>query len=100
MVRCHFNFKRLPKSTHAKIDFLFLKFTFFALYFSVIDHCQSEPCKNGQCINQVGAFICKCNAGYTGKTCNEGNIIISNTFKYKQAICICHYLYLLQCKSL
>ena len=38
----------------------------------VIDNCKSSPCQNGECLNQVGGFTCKCNPGYTGKTCHEG----------------------------
>ena len=38
--------------------------------FTDINDCASQPCKNnGTCKDQVNSFICDCNEGYTGLTC-------------------------------
>jgi hypothetical protein len=42
----------------------------------ISNECLSSPCDvNGECTNNVGSFICKCNIGYSGNgfTC-EGKI--------------------------
>lgn len=36
-----------------------------------VSSCQSNPCINGQCVDMSGDFVCNCNTGYTGKTCNQ-----------------------------
>ncbi|XP_065196396.1 sushi, von Willebrand factor type A, EGF and pentraxin domain-containing protein 1-like [Sycon ciliatum] len=36
------------------------------------DECMSKPClNNATCINQVGAFQCRCRAGFTGDRCQS-----------------------------
>jgi len=41
-----------------------------------VNECNSTPCKNGgTCINTVGNYECKCKPGYTGKHCNQGNLL-------------------------
>nr|XP_034315266.1 neurogenic locus notch homolog protein 2-like [Crassostrea gigas] len=40
--------------------------------FQDVDECQNDPCRNGAtCTNTPGSFTCTCNAGWTGKVCNE-----------------------------
>ena len=53
-------------------EMLFLLLLFF---FSDIDKCKSSPCKNGGgCVNEQGNYTCTCNAGFTGKLCEKGNV--------------------------
>ena len=45
------------------------------LFFSDINECSSNPCKNGgTCFDQVNSFRCVCQAGYAGKTCQTGYV--------------------------
>ena len=38
-----------------------------------IDECASSPCQNNAtCIDDVGGYICDCQAGYTGQHCQTG----------------------------
>ena len=49
--------------------------------FSDVDECKSPPCKNGGiCENGKGNFTCECNAGFTGKLCEKGNVTTQNAF--------------------
>lgn len=34
-----------------------------------INECASNPCVNGDCIDQVGDYSCHCRLPYTGKNC-------------------------------
>ena len=36
-----------------------------------IDKCQPNPCKNGVCNNVPNGTVCICDAGYTGKLCDD-----------------------------
>ena len=38
-------------------------------HFTEIDECSSDPCVNGQCVEQRGAYTCECDVGYTGEQC-------------------------------
>lgn len=43
-----------------------------------INECQSNPCINGNCIDQINQFHCNCFGGYTGKICSEGLFYYKN----------------------
>lgn len=40
-------------------------------------NCDSDPCKNGKCIDlyQKTAYQCECNAGWEGKNCNHKSLL-------------------------
>lgn len=38
-----------------------------------LQECTPKTCKNGHCI---GESECKCNKGYMGKLCQEGNVLL------------------------
>ena len=41
--------------------------------FLVVDECAAKPCKNdGSCLLGVDGFICDCNKGFSGETCETG----------------------------
>ena len=40
-----------------------------------INECGSMPCMNGQCIDGVNGYECRCNAGYTGVMCETSKLI-------------------------
>ncbi len=48
------------------------------LMFTVdIDECLSSPCaNNGTCDDEVGNFICDCQQGFTGETCEVGRLLL------------------------
>ena len=33
--------------------------------------CDSNPCKNGQCLGGIDDFYCLCDVNWKGKTCDE-----------------------------
>ena len=42
-------------------------------YLVELDECLSKPCEhNGKCENLVNEFLCHCESGYTGTTCQIG----------------------------
>ena len=44
---------------------------------SAVDPCDSAPCLSGAtCTGGVDTFTCDCVAGYTGDTCETGNLAI------------------------
>ncbi len=40
--------------------------------FAEIDECDSSPCLNGQCEDQVNGYDCICQPGWTGTLCDVG----------------------------
>ncbi|KAI3383429.1 hypothetical protein SNEBB_005763 [Seison nebaliae] len=36
-----------------------------------IDPCQSQPCKNGECMSTDNSFICSCSPNFSGELCEE-----------------------------
>ena len=65
---CHFQLK-IHVSIVNNSRILPLKF------FSEIDNCASRPCLNGATCNDfVNMFICDCLPGYTGTSCEIGNL--------------------------
>ncbi|XP_041453703.1 protein eyes shut homolog [Lytechinus variegatus] len=36
-----------------------------------IDECESSPCANGTCIDEVNGYTCDCTPGWTGKLCAQ-----------------------------
>lgn len=48
--------------------------TSLLLPFADRDDCSPNPCEHGgACADQINDFICTCAAGYTGKSCENGN---------------------------
>ena len=44
---------------------------------SIVNPCDSSPCKNGAtCENYRNTFLCDCAEGFEGDTCEEGKVII------------------------
>ena len=46
------------------------------LYRLDIDECASDPCVNGNCIDEPNGYTCSCTAGWTGLHCAAGNPLI------------------------
>ena len=46
---------------------------------SFVDACSPNPCKNGGACNRAanGGFTCYCANGYSGTTCQTGNVLWS-----------------------
>ena len=42
-------------------------------FLSDADECESSPCINGTCIDQLNSFHCICQPGFSGKNCEIGN---------------------------
>eukprot|EP00033_Pygsuia_biforma_P000455 GCRY01000541.1.p1 GENE.GCRY01000541.1~~GCRY01000541.1.p1 ORF type:complete len:2029 (-),score=233.72 GCRY01000541.1:154-6240(-) len=41
-------------------------------YCSNIDDCASDPCQNGgECVDEIGGFVCVCAEGFSGTTCDN-----------------------------
>ena len=36
-----------------------------------VDDCVGSPCRNGECIDGVNSYECKCVPGYQGKNCEN-----------------------------
>ena len=65
-----------------------MKLIFFILYLFLeeIDECNSDPCVNGVCSDEIDAFSCACNDGYQGPVC--GGQYIKKTFLLNPKKCI------------
>ena len=37
-----------------------------------LNECEGEPCVNGECVDAVGTFYCKCPSGFAGENCQSG----------------------------
>ena len=43
-----------------------------------INECSSNPCRNSAtCIDHINEFVCECSAGFTGESCEQGNVLDS-----------------------
>jgi hypothetical protein len=56
--------------------YIVLSFTFSVFQFIDIDDCVGRPCVNGECIDGVNSYQCRCKPGYEGTNCEEGTKII------------------------
>ena len=36
------------------------------------NECESNPCIHGTCEDSIGTYVCECEAGYTGHSCEVG----------------------------
>ena len=43
---------------------------------SEVDHCESNPCIHGNCENHPDIYVCKCDHGWSGENCDQGNKLI------------------------
>ena len=42
-----------------------------------VDECASAPCRNGgRCLDDIDAYICKCQAGFRGHNCDIGMCVL------------------------
>ena len=57
--------------------------------FSDVDDCASSPCHNeGQCVDGINQYTCKCIAGWTGVVCEIGKLLNHEKhFIHLMAIC-------------
>lgn len=37
-----------------------------------VDECESSPCVQGNCTDQVDGYVCECFPGYRGPNCDTG----------------------------
>lgn len=51
-----------------------------------IDECESSPCVQGNCTDQVNGYLCKCIPGYIGVNCDTGKLSIL-MMKYLRFLC-------------
>ena len=43
---------------------------------NAVDHCESNPCRNGAtCTNEGDGFKCRCAPGFRGRTCDTGKFL-------------------------
>jgi protein crumbs len=48
-----------------------------------INECESSPCVQGICVDNIGGYVCECNEGFEGERCN---IDIDECERYKPCI--------------
>ena len=50
----------------------------YAYFFSARSPCASQPCKNDAVCKDISEteYTCECVAGWTGKLCDQGNLLI------------------------
>ena len=58
-------------------------------FFSVdINDCEDSPCQNGgKCIDGQNSYHCQCPAGYTGKHCEHGMVVVLSLFNMYGECC-------------
>ena len=39
-----------------------------------IDHCQSNPCKHGDCTSSPEGYVCDCDKSWEGTNCDQKGI--------------------------
>ena len=44
----------------------------YPLYISGSKECSSNPCINGRCVDYHKRYMCECDVGYTGSSCDTG----------------------------
>lgn len=67
-----------------KCKYKFKKSIFSFFFWIDIDECSGSPCNHGSCINKVNSFICECNFGYIGISCDQCNFFFQNIPNFKQ----------------
>ena len=50
------------------------------MYILDIDDCAGSPCVNGECIDGVNSYECKCNSGYQGRNCENSKKLNQSLF--------------------
>lgn len=55
-----FHLRRFNQISKSKLHFLLISNSKLD-----IDECENSPCVEGQCINELGSFLCVCDPGYT-----------------------------------
>lgn len=66
-------------------------FLFCFVLVTEIDECESSPCIQGNCTDQVNGYICECIPGFRGVNCDTGkksikNIRLKNLWRYKNCL--------------
>ena len=60
-------------------------------FFTELDECINKPCVHGSCKDVVDGYVCTCEAGYTGKNCDEGKsrtTSLSTLYQKRIVFCI------------
>jgi len=50
------------------------------LFLADINECLSTPCVHGTCINEPNSWSCNCEDGYTGQSCETGQLQLSHFY--------------------
>ena len=62
---------------------------------SVVDHCSSNPCTNGDCHNTLEGFLCTCFPGFTGPNCQTGKIMSIHPYNSNDTLCGRHHSFII-----